>query len=74
MGVRTVMQKPFTFHDGLTIPVGTRIAYPTLAIMRDPDTFGPLKFDGFRFANLDGVNELNESAKGASTVSTTNLA
>ncbi|RYP49413.1 hypothetical protein DL768_004886 [Monosporascus sp. mg162] len=56
---------PFTFSDGLTIPPGTRIAFPAEACQQDPDLIvDPTKFDGFRFVRLaaadsrqeDGVN------------------
>ncbi|OCL06610.1 cytochrome P450 [Glonium stellatum] len=61
---RQVMGKPFTFSDGLTLPTGTRLAFPT-AGQHDPDISGAtLNFDGFRYAQLaeaekdseDGVN------------------
>ncbi|KAI0157899.1 cytochrome P450 [Hypoxylon sp. FL1284] len=68
---RMVMDEPFTFHDGLTLPAGTRIAFPVDQFLRDPDMFESLSgsecpdvFDGFRLLRLkeadrrteDGVN------------------
>ncbi|KAH9025148.1 cytochrome P450 [Lactarius hengduanensis] len=45
--------RPFTFSNGVTIPVGTLIAAPTGAIHRDGENFpNPEEFDGFRFAKL----------------------
>jgi cytochrome P450 len=80
---RTVMEKPFTFHDGLTLPVGSRIAFPSRAIMVDPDNFDdPYSFRGFRFAELAAAKESaggkldnsKEQQFSASTVTKTNLA
>ncbi|MCJ1401069.1 hypothetical protein MMC11_004281 [Xylographa trunciseda] len=81
---RTVMVKPFQFHDGLSIPVGSRVAIPGMAIQQDPDNFqNPLQFDGFRFARLSALDEEKSSrgmahdddhSWGAATISTTNLA
>ncbi|KAI0388401.1 cytochrome P450 [Xylariaceae sp. FL0594] len=67
---RRVMDEPFTFHDGLTLPVGTRVAFPVDEYTRDPDTFpDPDKFDGYRYIRFtesdtrteDGVNQWNAS-------------
>jgi hypothetical protein len=68
MGVRTVREGAFRCHDNLVLPVGTRIAFPTLSIMQDIENFdNPHSFDGFRF--LD--EEIKSS--GAASVSTKNL-
>ncbi|KAM7211717.1 Cytochrome P450 [Rhypophila decipiens] len=52
--MRTVTDnKGFEFHDGLSIPVGSRIAVPSLAIRTDVANYAdPLRFDGFRFARM----------------------
>ncbi|KAM7191669.1 Cytochrome P450 [Rhypophila sp. PSN 637] len=52
--MRTVTDnKGFEFHDGLSIPVGSRIAVPSLAIQTDVANYAdPLRFDGFRFARM----------------------
>lgn len=51
---RMVDGKPVIFHDGLTLPAGTRIAFPVDSYMRDPDVFrDPEKFNGFRFIDLE---------------------
>ncbi|RAQ76583.1 cytochrome P450 [Aspergillus flavus] len=48
---RTVMDDHFRFHDGLTLPKGTNIIAPALAIHYDPDNYEDAhRFDGFRFA------------------------
>ncbi|KAK6815025.1 Cytochrome P450 monooxygenase aclB [Aspergillus parasiticus] len=48
---RTVMDDHFRFHDGLTLPKGTNIIAPALAIHHDPDNYEDAhQFDGFRFA------------------------
>jgi cytochrome P450 len=62
---RLVCGDPFVFHDGFTLPAGTRIAFPVGPYLRDADVFSrPDEFDGFRFVKLaeadarteDGVN------------------
>lgn len=50
---RLVKGRPFTFSDGWTIPVGTRIGFATEGMQHDPDIVSnPDTFDGFRFAKL----------------------
>lgn len=77
---RTIMDPAgFAFHDGLKLPVGTKIAIPALAIQTDERAFEtPLDFQGFRFADLGGENDHEtasiESNWGASTISESNLA
>ncbi|PGH15382.1 hypothetical protein AJ80_05566 [Polytolypa hystricis UAMH7299] len=76
---RTVMEKPFRFNDGLTLPVGTRIAFPSRAIMCDADNFeNPYEFDGFRFARLAAASKAasatGEQLFNSATVTKTNLA
>jgi cytochrome P450 len=45
--------RPFTFSNGVTIPVGTLIAIPGSAAHRDEANYPyPNTFDGFRFAKL----------------------
>ncbi|KAK7530972.1 putative cytochrome P450 [Phyllosticta citribraziliensis] len=60
---RAVMKEPFHFHDGYTLPAGSRFAFPIHAIHRDPDNYEePLTFRGFRFANqVPGKPEINAS-------------
>ncbi|KAI3326358.1 cytochrome P450 [Xylariaceae sp. AK1471] len=67
---RRIMGEPFTFHDGFTIPAGTRIAFPVDQLARDPDIFpNPETFDGFRYFRFseddarteDGVNQWKAS-------------
>ncbi|KAL6834289.1 cytochrome P450 [Trichoderma sp. SZMC 28015] len=81
---RTVMEKPYQFHDGLTLPVGARFAFPSRAIMCDSDNFeNPYEFDGFRFARLSAAKEgaatgadtgAGEQLYNSATVTKTNLA
>ncbi|RHZ55558.1 cytochrome P450 [Aspergillus thermomutatus] len=76
---RTVMGKPFQFHDGTTLPVGARIAFPSRAIMCDNANFdNPYEFDGFRFARLasqkDPSSDSREQLYNSATVTKTNLA
>ncbi|KAK2874945.1 hypothetical protein FQN49_001919 [Arthroderma sp. PD_2] len=48
---RTVMDEQFRFHDGLTLPRGTNIIAPALAVHYDADNYEDAsRFDGFRFA------------------------
>ncbi|KAF2681264.1 cytochrome P450 [Lentithecium fluviatile CBS 122367] len=76
---RTVMREPWVLHDGLTLPVGTRIGFSCKAIQLDPVNFsdpGPLKFDGFRFARLNELEgRLDDGARrySAATLTPTNL-
>ncbi|KAI0401578.1 cytochrome P450 [Xylaria palmicola] len=67
---RQIMGEPFTFHDGFTIPPGTRIAFPVDQYTRDPDVFpDPETFNGFRYVRLseddarteEGVNQWKAS-------------
>ncbi|KAI0401584.1 cytochrome P450 [Xylaria palmicola] len=70
---RTVLERPFVFPDGLTLPVGTRFGFPTEAMQNDADN----SFNGFRFVKTGSVAESTEEtgALGASTtVSPSNLA
>ncbi|KAI1934180.1 hypothetical protein LOZ65_000093 [Ophidiomyces ophidiicola] len=76
---RTVMEKPFRFNDGLTLPVGARIAFPSRAIMCDADNFeNPYEFEGFRFARLAAAKRATsvagEQLYNSATVTKTNLA
>jgi hypothetical protein len=58
---RCVQGKPFTFSDGLTLPVGTRIAFPAEALQRDPKIIeNPAVFDGFRFVKLAAADKRQE--------------
>ncbi|KAK7562336.1 cytochrome P450 [Phyllosticta paracitricarpa] len=61
--MRAVMKEPFQFHDGYTLPAGSRFAFPIHAIHRDPDNYeDPLTFRGFRFANqVADKQEINAS-------------
>ncbi|OAL00888.1 cytochrome P450 [Phaeosphaeriaceae sp. SRC1lsM3a] len=75
--VRTVLEEPFRFSDGLTLPVGTRFGFPSQAIQHDHDSLqNPAEFDGFRFAkrNKDNSPEPDgEKQWAASSVDTSYL-
>lgn len=75
----TVITEPFSFHDGLVLPVGSRIGFPSKAYMRDSANFqDPLKFDGFRFARLEDQEQKGaqdpDRKWGATTITKANLA
>ena len=49
---------PFTFFNGITIPVGTLITALSSAIHMDKDIYSnPEQFDGFRFSNAWDMDE-----------------
>ncbi|CAI6334293.1 unnamed protein product [Periconia digitata] len=53
--VRTVVDKPFQFSDGLILPAGTRFGFPSQAIQDDNQALSnSSQFDGFRHANKNG--------------------
>ncbi|KAK8105173.1 cytochrome p450 protein [Apiospora kogelbergensis] len=60
---RTVLNKPYIFPDGLTLPVGTRFGFPTMAMQNDAD------------AGLDvlHVTDSDVGLKNATTMSAENL-
>ena len=60
------------FPDGLTLPVGTRIGFPTKAMQEEAD----LTFNGFRFTTGSALekDESGSVSGSATTMSTTNLA
>ncbi|KAI1439032.1 cytochrome P450 monooxygenase [Xylaria sp. CBS 124048] len=80
---RTVMDEKFTFHDGLTLPKGSRIAFAIGAIQKDERFVeNPETFNGYRFvAGAQAQEEGPEStadgavnrAQSAATVTPTNL-
>lgn len=56
--------KPFTFSDGLHVPVGSWIQIPTGCIHRDAENYlDPLRFDGFRFVRDDSSRFTDVSSK-----------
>lgn len=67
-GARTVMQKSYTFHDGLTLGRGTRIAFAVLSANLDPDSYdNSERFKGFRFAGPEASSE-SQARVSASTI------
>ncbi len=47
------MLRPFTFSNGVTVPAGTNVAFPSSAAHRDERVFtNPDVFDGLQFAKL----------------------
>ncbi|KAI1820250.1 cytochrome P450 monooxygenase [Xylaria intraflava] len=75
---RTVMDDSFTFHDGLTLPKGTRIAFAIGAIQKDERFVeNPQTFDGYRFMpgtrKQEGRDVNSTESVSAATVTPTNL-
>ncbi|KAK9772390.1 putative cytochrome P450 monooxygenase [Seiridium cardinale] len=77
---RLVVDKSFTFSDGITLPRGTRVTFPIQAIMNDSQ--GSLQnatqFDAYRFLHLrDGSSGEdgggNDYQWSASSISSANL-
>jgi cytochrome P450 len=70
VGVTRLALRPFTFSNGVTVPAGTTIAAPAIAIHTDGDIYpNPETFDGFRFAKLrehDGVPVIGQQATSTS--------
>jgi cytochrome P450 len=66
---RDVVGKPLDLGNGIRIPRGTRVVYPTQAVHQDPDHYrDPLQFDAFRFSRpfegispQKGVDELGQN-------------
>jgi cytochrome P450 len=53
VGIFRLALRPFTFSNGVTIPAGTIVAIPRLAIHTDEEIYpNPHEFDGFRFSKL----------------------
>jgi cytochrome P450 len=59
VGLGRLALRPFTFSNGVTVPTGTLIAAPLIAIHTNGEIYpNPEEFDGFRFAKVrehDGV-------------------
>jgi len=70
LGLSRTALRPFTFSNGVTIPTGTLIAAPAMAIHTDGEIYpNPEEFDGFRFAKLreqDGVPVVGQQATSTS--------
>jgi cytochrome P450 len=53
--------KPFTFSNGVTLPVGTYVAAHLHGTHRDGSTYeAPEEFDGFRFVDEKPKSEVDE--------------
>ncbi|KAK7967159.1 cytochrome P450 [Apiospora aurea] len=68
IGLMRLARKDFRFRDGTTIPKGTRMGVPTVAIHQDA-TFYPKPdfFDGFRFSKLLEEDPNDNSKYGAAS-------
>jgi cytochrome P450 len=45
--------RPFTFSNGVTVPAGTLVSIPAIAVHTDETNYpNAEEFDGFRFAKL----------------------
>ncbi|KAL4874477.1 cytochrome P450 [Aspergillus karnatakaensis] len=50
---RLIMSDTFRFDDGLVLPKGAKLVFPTMCMMQDPEIFpNPEKFDHLRFYNM----------------------
>jgi cytochrome P450 len=58
---RDVVGKPLDLGNGVKIPLGTRVVFPTHAIHQDADHYPePLRFDAFRFSRpFEGISTPN---------------
>ncbi len=60
--VRYVDNKPFTFSNGVTLPVGAAVSLPILPVHQDESVYkNGSEFDGFRFYRMR--EEEGDSAK-----------
>ena len=70
VGLSRLALRPFTFSNGVTVPAGTIIAAPAIAIHTDGEFYpNPETFDGFRFAKLrehDGAPVVGQQATSTS--------
>ncbi|KAK8065907.1 hypothetical protein PG997_012654 [Apiospora hydei] len=68
IGLMRVARKEFRFRDGTSVPKGTRMGVPTVAIHQDA-TFYPKPdfFDGFRFSKLLEEHPNDNSKYGAAS-------
>ncbi|PVI02660.1 cytochrome P450 [Periconia macrospinosa] len=75
---RKVMNQPFTFSDGLTLPKGTVFAFPASSCALDSDLVAnPDEFDPYRFVKLskqDAERGESDNRWAASQAGTTNMA
>jgi cytochrome P450 len=56
--------RPFTFSNGVTVPVGTLVSFPTCATSTDERIYpNPDEFDGFRFSKLREIEGYNMTSK-----------
>ena len=57
------MCEPFTFPDGLTLPMGSRISFSARPNQRDPDHFdNSNEFDSFRSVKLTAADARTEDS------------
>src|SRR5579859_5545850 len=70
VGTGRTAVKPYTFSNGITVPIGTRLYSPLNAIHRDQDIYpNPDQFEGFRFLKYNN----NKEEKLTSLAATTSL-
>ncbi|KAI0549800.1 cytochrome P450 [Xylaria curta] len=75
---RLVVDDNFTFSNGLTLKRGTRITFPTMAIMKENEGLSnPKEFDAYRFLKLRDVPHNDDGRTeyqwAASSISPANL-
>jgi len=57
VAVTRLVLRPFTFSNGVTVPVGTLLAAPACAIHMDEEIFSnPEQLDGFRFSKTRDID------------------
>ena len=70
VSLNRVALRPFTFSNGITVPAGTHIAVPSVAIHTDGEIYpNPKKFDGLRFAELRERNGVAVAGQQATSTS-----
>jgi cytochrome P450 len=64
--------KPFTFSNGVTVPVGTTVSCPLYALHFDDDIYHDAnQFEGFRFLETKNENTNHETIEARKTMYTT---
>jgi cytochrome P450 len=70
LSLTRVALRPFTFSNGVTVPAGTQISVPSVAVHTDGEIYpNPKKFDGFRFAQLRERNGVTVAGQQATSTS-----
>ncbi|KAF2106368.1 putative cytochrome P450 [Lophiotrema nucula] len=71
---RTIMNQPYTLHDDTVLPLGSRVAFPVLAIQTDPENYdNPQRFNPYRFVKVSERGAIMNSTVLSSTLTTSFL-